>query len=271
MHMVFVSFTITPFLQLFLNVMFVRSPADVLRIPVISFISSIPVIALFLYKLKFRLQLPRINFKRIRLYLSSSIVIWGISVLAQAYNGLDIVILGFFRKPEEVGCFTVARRIVGGAATLMILLANAVLPRLSATFVSDLKQFNQATAKFLKISCIIIVLVLVPLVAFSSQIIKLTVGAAYGSASIPLKIMSMALILVMVNLPYSTGLIAASFEKDVLKQACASALTSLILNLVLMPKYGMIGAAISFLLAESLALTWILVIYSKRIRRCAPA
>jgi len=140
------------------------------------------------------------------------------------------------------------------------------LPHLSCTFLSDMAGFRRATAKFLRIAILLVALVFVPLAVFSDQIISLTVGAEYLSASLPLKIMACALVLVMFNLPFSTGLIAACFEKDVLKQAFASAVLSVILNFALMPKYGMIGASVSFFMAELLALIWILVIYHKRVR-----
>lgn len=266
MYMVFVSFSFTSALQLLLNFIFVKGPADMIRVPLISFIVPMPVILAFLWQLKFRLRVFRIDLGKIRGYLSSAIVIWAISVFAQAYNGLDIVILGLFRPAAEVGCFTVARRVVAAVAMIMILLANSVLPRLSSTFVSDLPQFRRATAKFLKISLLLIIFIFLPLIIFSGRIISLTVGSEYLPATWPLRIMSCALILVMFNLPYSTGLIAASFEKDVLKQAFTSAALSVILNFVLMPKYGMIGASISFFCAESAALIWILAVYHKRVR-----
>jgi Membrane protein involved in the export of O-antigen and teichoic acid len=270
MRMVFVSFAVTTFLQLMLSIFFVKGPADILRVPLITFIGSLPIVVTFLWHFRFRFRLSRIDFNKIKIYLSSSMVIWAISVFAQAYNGLDIVILGFFRAPAEIGCFTVARRIVGGVAVLMILLANAVLPRLSSTFAGDIAQFRRATAKFLRVSIFMVILIFVPLVLFSGQIISLTVGSEYISASVPLRIMACALVLVMFNLPYSTGLIAARFEKDVLKQVFVSASLSVILNFALMPKYGMIGASVSFLSAELLALIWILVIYHKRIRLLRP-
>jgi len=271
MYMVFISFTVTPFLQLVLSLFFIKGPQDILRVPLVTFLGSLPIVIIFLRHLRFRFRMSNIDLNKIKLYLSSSIVIWAISVFAQAYNGLDIVILGFFRAPAEIGSFTVARRITGGIAILMILLANALLPRLSCTFTSDIAQFRRATAKFLRISIFMIILVFVPLVLFSGQIISLTVGSEYLSASVPLKIMTCALVLVMFNLPFSTGLIAACYEKDVLKQAFASASLSVILNFILMPKYGMIGASVSFFMAESLALIWILVIYHKRIRLLRPA
>lgn len=265
MQMVFISFAVTPLLQLGLSLFLVKGPSDILRVPLISFLGSMPIAVFFLRLLRFRFRISHIDFGKIKLYLSGSMVIWAISVFAQAYNGLDIVILGFFRAPAEIGCFTVARKIVGGAAVLMMLLANALLPRLSCTFASDRAQFRRATAKFLRVSMLLAALVFIPLALFSDKVIYLTVGSAYLSASVPLKIMMCALVLVMFNLPFSTGLIAACFERDVLKQAFASAALSVILNFALMPKYGMIGAAVSFLSAESMALIWILTIYHKRI------
>jgi O-antigen/teichoic acid export membrane protein len=265
MHMVFISIGTTTFLQLVLSLFFVKGPADIARVPLITLFGSLPIVIIFLKRFDFRLRISRIDFRQIRLYLSSSMAIWAISVFAQAYNGLDIVILGFFRPPAEIGSFTVARRIAGAGVVLMMLLAGAVLPHLSCTFLKDMAGFRHATAKFLRISMLLVVLVFVPLAVFSDQIISMTVGAQYLSASIPLKIMTCALVLVMFNLPFSTGLIAACFEKDVLKQAFASAVLSVILNFALMPKYGMIGASVSYFMAELLALIWILVLYRKRV------
>ena len=266
MYMVFVSLGVTSFLQLILNILLVKGPEDILKVPLINFLASIPVIVFFLSRLKFRFRLFRLNLKKIRLYLSSAIVIWAISIFAQVYNGLDIVILGFFRPPREVGYFSIARRIVGGVTLLMTFLASAVLPHLSATFKDDMPGFRNGTRKFLKMSGIILVLVFVPVMLFSGQIISLTVGSEYLPASIPLKIMIMAIILVTFNLPYSTGLIAACMEKEVLKQASASAALSVFLNFLLIPRYGMIGASVSFLFAELLALIWILWVYNNKIR-----
>lgn len=266
MYMVFVSFGVTSFLQLLFNILLVKGPGDILKVPLINFFASLPVIIFFLSRLKFKIRLFTLDLKKIRLYLSSAIVIWSISIFAQVYNGLDIVILGFFRPPQEVGCFSVARRIAGGITILLTFLAGAVLPHLSCTFKDDMPGFRQGTRKYLKMSAVILALVFVPVMLFSGPIISLTVGSEYLPASIPLKIMMMAIILVTFNLPYSTGLIAACMEREVLKQACASAVLNIFLNFLLIPRYGMIGASVSFLFAELLALVWILWVYNNKIR-----
>lgn len=266
MHMVLVSFATTTMLQFALIYTFVKGPEGLLKSALIYSLAAFIIPVSFLVYFKYRPKLETSYLKQIKRYLSSSIIIWSIAIFAQVYNGLDIVLLGLFRSPEEVGFFTIARRAIGGATLLMIFLANALLPRLSATFVArDVTQFAEATYKFLKISIFLTVFMLFPLILFSDNLISLTLGNEYLPAAAPFKIMAIAFIFVAFNLPFSTGLIAAGFEKVVLKQVFASAIVSVALNLILMPKYGMIGASISFFIAEAVAIAWILWAYHKHI------
>lgn len=265
MHMVFASFFTTTFLQLLLAYIFVKGPGDLLKLPPAYFIAALPIPVLFLLHFKYRPKLETSYLKQIRRYLSSSIIIWLIAIFAQVYNGLDIVLLGLYRRAEEVGYFTIARRAIGGFTLLMICLANALLPRLSSTFSKDIEQFKSATGKFLKVSLFLTVFVFLPLIIFSSPLIYFALGNEYLPASLPFKIMAVGFLMVLFNLPCSTGLVAAGFEKEVLKQVCASAVLNIASNIILMPKYGMIGASISFLFAEALALVWILWAYHKKI------
>lgn len=266
MRMVLVSFGTTTMLQFGLIYMLVKGPNDLLKSALIYSLVAFLIPVLFLVHFKYRPKLETSYLKQIKVYLSSSIIIWSIAIFAQVYNGLDIVLLGFFRSPEEVGYFTVARRAIGGATLLMIFLANALLPRLSSTFLTkDIGQFTSATHKFLKISVFLAAFVVIPLIFLSSGIISLALGSEYLPAALPFKIMAVAFIFVMFNLPYSTGLVAAGFEKAVLKQVSVSALVSVFLNVFLMPRYGMIGASISFFIAEAVAIVWILWAYRRHI------
>lgn len=264
MHMVFISFLVTGALQLSSIFLFVKSSEDLFKVPLLYFAATLPVIIIFLRRLKFRLRIKRDDFRNMMRYLSSSMVLWSISIFVQIYNNFDIFILGIFRSIEEVGHFTVARRVIGAVTMFTLFLTNAVLPRLSHSYVNDTSQFRLTTKKFLLLMACLILFICLPLIIFSKNIIMFTVGADYVSADMSLKIMFLGLVLILFNLPYSTGLIAAGFEKDVLMQAFASAVISLISNFILIPKYGMIGAAVSFVLAEAVAITWILAIYKKK-------
>ena len=265
MHMVFISFTVSAVLQLGFIYALVKGPHDILKVPVIYFLATVPILVIFLRRLHFRLNIRHLDTAKMRLYLSSSLIIWLISICVQTYNNLDVVILGFFRTADEVGYFAVARRIVGGITALTVFLANAALPRLAHTFQDDISQFRSVTKKFLHLSVILIVAALIPLIFFSRQLISITVGGQYLPARLPLDIMLAGVIMVLLNMPFSTGLIATGHEKAVLKQAAASALLSIVSNFIFIPKYGMIGASVSFLLVEMFALAWIIWVYQRTI------
>jgi len=264
MHMVFISSTVTSVLQVGLIYILVRGPGDLLKVPVLYFVGALPIIVAFLVLLKFRLKVKVSDLRRMMSYLSSSLVIWLISVFAQVYNGLDIFIVGLFRSIAEVGSFTVARRITGGVVGFMLFLANAVLPRLSHALTKDLCQFRLATQKFLKLAIFLTIFGFLPLILFSKEFISVTFGREYLSANVPLKIMLAGLALVLFNLPYSTGLIACGLEKEVLKQTIGSAAINIVSNFILVPRYGIIGASLSFFLAEAFALAWILWAYKRK-------
>ncbi|MCX5667966.1 MAG: flippase [Candidatus Omnitrophica bacterium] len=271
MHMVFLSFVTTTLLQFLMVWAFVKGPRDLLKATPVYSLAAFLIPILFLIHFKYKPKLDFSYLKQIKRYLASSLIIWLIAIFAQVYNGLDIVLLGLFKSPEEVGYFTIARRAIGGCALLMVFLANALLPRLSATFSNDVSQFNSATGKFLKVSSFLTVFVFLPLIALSDHIISFALGGEYLPACLPFKIMGLGLIIVLFNLPFSTGLVAAGKEKEVLKQVLASASLSVILNIFLMPEYGMMGAAISFVFAEILAIIWILWAYRKHILACQPS
>jgi len=269
MYMVFISFFATSIIQLLLLLAFVKGPLDVVKVPIIYFFGSCPVIAVFLWRLRFSLKMREMDLIKIASYLKSSAILWSISMLAQVYNNLDILMLALFRKPEEVGYFTIARRFVGAVTFLLIFLANALLPRLAHTFsMKEVDNFNSATKRFVRISIVLIAFFFAPVMVLSRQLVTITVGSEYLPAMEPMSIMVGGLILILFNLPYSTGLIAASMEKEVLKQVAASAALNICLNLVLIPKYGMIGASVSFFFSEALALIWILWVYKHKLMTC---
>lgn len=266
MGMVFISFAVTSFLQLGLTYLFVKNPSDLLRAPIIYFAATIPILLSYLKILNFKALLKVDDLKKIFSYLSSSLVIWSIAIFAQVYNGLDILIVGLFRPIQDVAYFTIARRVIGAFILFMIFLTNAVLPRLSSTFCNDPSLFKATTRKFLKLAIALTIFILLPSIFLCERVMVFAVGRDYIPAVLPLNIMMIGLIFVLFNLPYSTGLIACGMERDVMIQTAASAALSLLLNFIIIPRYGIIGASISFTIIEIFAFVWIFWIYEKKIR-----
>lgn len=267
MKMVLISFAVTSFLQVALTLIFVKKPSDLLKAPVIYFAATIPIVLIYIKILRCRAMIKIEDLKKMFTYLSSSLVIWSISIFAQVYNGLDIFILGLFRPIQEVGYFTIARRVIGAFILFMVFLTNAVLPRLSYAFCNDAELFRATTRKFIRLAALFTLFVLLPAIFLCEKIVIFAVGNEYLPAVMPLNIMIVGLVFVLFNLPYSTGLIACGMEKDVMIQTAASALASLLLNFIIVPRYGIIGISVSFTIIEIFAFVWIFWIYEKKIRR----
>jgi len=264
MHMVFISLVTTSSLQCLLIFLFVKGNLYFISLPAILFLATLPIIIIYLRILHFKFKLRDIDYKAIKIYLSSSLVIWTVSLFAQVYNGFDIVMMGWLRSASEVGYFTVARRFIGGITLFSIFLANAALPRYSATYLEGRSSFKANTVHFFK-TVALIGIILLSLILFSKEIIVLAVGSEYLVANVSFKILMVGVVFVLLNLPFSTALIAAGLEKEVLKQAIASAVLNVGLNFYLIPRMGMEGAALSFVYAEALAVIWMVWIYRKRI------
>jgi O-antigen/teichoic acid export membrane protein len=265
MHMIFISLATTSLLQLGLALSFVKGPQDAWKVPLIYFIAAMPIAVIYLSHFKFKAKIGASDINSMGAYLSSSVIIWAIALFAQVYNSLDVFILGFFRSFEEVGYYTVARRAIGAATILAVFLANALLPRLSSVFSKDMAHFRDATRRFLVLSACMTFFVFLPVLFFARELILAAFGSAYLAVATPLKIMILGLILVVFNMPYSTGLLAAGMEKQILKQTAFCASLSVMLNMVLMSRFGMTGAAVTFFIVEAVALAWILWVYRKRI------
>ena len=266
MRMVFISFMVTSFLQLGLTLIFVKKPSDLLKAPIIYFASTLPILFIYLKILNFKGLFKTDDLKKMLSYLSSSLVIWSIAIFAQVYNGLDIFILGLFRPIGEVGYFTIAKRVIGAFIMFMVFLTNAVLPRLSYASCNDIELFKSTTRRFVKLGAFFTFFVLLPAIFLCEKIVIFAVGNDYLPAVIPLNIMIVGLVFVLFNLPYSTGLIACGMEKDVMIQTAASAALSLLINFIIIPKYGIIGASVSFTIVEIFAFVWIYWIYENKVR-----
>lgn len=267
MNMVFVSFAAASILQLGLCLLFVKGSDNLLRVPLIYALAAMPVPLIFLRVLKFRFIFDRSLFRNIAAHLSSATVIWAISLFVQIYNGLDIFIVGLFRPPDEIAYFSVSRRFVGGIGMLLIFLANALLPRLSASLAEEgREQFDRAVSKFLKFAAAFSFFVFLPLIYYSKEILRFFLGESYIPAAMPLKIMLFGLLFVLFNIPYSTALVAMRREVSVLKQAFFCAVSALILYFMLIPRHGLAGAAWSFVVVEIIAFVWIIAVYKKMVR-----
>lgn len=175
------------------------------------------------------------------------------SILAvSVYTNLDTIMLGFMSNYTEVGLYTVAVKVKWLLLAVVNAISAVLLPRLSF-YISqkNMEEYNRVIKK----SISIIFLISIPLTFFfiveARDSILLFGGADYVDAILCMQIlMPILLISGFSNITGNQVLIPQGRDAAFMTAVIAGANINVILNIILMPKYGCNGAAIATIVAE---------------------
>jgi O-antigen/teichoic acid export membrane protein len=156
----------------------------------------------------------------------------------------DIFMLGVLAAKEDVGLYRVA--FAGASLVVFVLTAvNIVIgPHISRLYSSDDKERLQ---RMLRSSARFILLAALPVAAvfilFGKDILSLVFGTSYTAAYMPLAILCLGQV---INAGMgSVGLILnmTGNERETLKGVAVATVFNVVLNIILIPRYGSVGAA----------------------------
>lgn len=169
---------------------------------------------------------------------------------------LDTVMLGFMTNFVWVGIFQVAVWIKIVLVGVVTTLGTLIIPKASYYIEQGLQaDFEIMSSKALNFILVVATPIAVFFMIFGSEILGMIFGEAYGLASILLKFTMPALLFTcLTNIIGMEMLLPLNEEKGALKAVVAGAIADFVLNLILIPKYGAIGAGISNLIATVIVL-----------------
>ena len=198
----------------------------------------------------------KIEFSQIGLckrHLKSVIILFGTAVATQIYINSDITIIGIFLDDIDVGYYSVAVKIYTLVKTLINALLMVAIPRFSF----ELSQGKETNVNIqLSVILDILIIILLPAMAgiilFSPQIIHLVAGYEYISgSSMSLRILGIALIFACLGCFYIyVVMLPRNMEKQILYISIISAAVNLLLNIFLVPYFGICVAAASTVISE---------------------
>ena len=185
-------------------------------------------------------------------HLKAVFTFFGMSVATTIYTNLDTVMLGFLKSDAEVGYYNAAVRIKGILVSIVTSLGTVLLPRAAYYLEHDLKDaFLNITKKALNFVLIVATPMLVYFAAYAYEGITFLSGEAYGASVVPMQVVMPTLLFIgMSNVLGLQMLVPMGKEKVVLHSEIAGAVVDLIINILLIPKLGAVGAAIACTLAE---------------------
>jgi O-antigen/teichoic acid export membrane protein len=164
------------------------------------------------------------------------------------YAQLDIVLLQLFKNFQLVGWYSAANKYIDAVAWVPQSAMGAVFPALSLLAAGDRRRLVFAYEKSYKMLAILGLPLAVGLGVTADAVVHLTGGF---EQSIPaLRILAPSVALLFVNNAFIYTLTAINRQLDFTRLALFTLAVNLVLNLVLIPPYGYLGAAAASTITE---------------------
>jgi O-antigen/teichoic acid export membrane protein len=169
--------------------------------------------------------------------------------ITTVYAQLDIVLLQLFKNFQMVGWYSAANKYIDAVAWIPQSAMGAVFPALSLLGATDRGRLLFAYEKSFKMLAILGLPLAVGLGVMAASIVHFTRGF---EQSIPaLQILSPSVVLLFVNNAFIYTLTAINRQLDFTRLAIFTLAVNLVLNLLLIPPYGYLGAAAASTITEA--------------------
>lgn len=247
------SLIIREVVYLGLALIFIKYPIDLLIVPCIFFIarsvSSGYLIAIV--KKYYGRILPKINITSWKGFLKESIPVGFSMVMVQIIYSSDTIMLGFMRSDEEVGYYNAAYKIILFIMSFANVLNISVFPVMSDYFKSSLELLGGLISNVTKLMITLAMPLAIGGVIIARPLMNLVYGNGYEAGVPAFQILIWAAAVACCNSVYGRGLVTCNRQNKFLIVVGIQTLTVIIMNIILIPLYGMIGAAIATVAAEA--------------------
>ncbi len=167
-------------------------------------------------------------------------------IFQKLYTYLDTVLLGHFADASYVGYYQISFRIVFALQFIPSAFIASVYPAMSAFWHSNREQLKTTFEKSLIYLAIVAMPVSAGVIAIADKII-LIFKSGYDAAVLPMRIIVLSLLFIFIGYPLGSLLNACDRQKQNMRNMAVVSVASIILNLILIPRYFAVGAAITVL------------------------
>ena len=163
---------------------------------------------------------------------------------------IDTLMLGHFKSFGETGLYSAAGRMVQLFYILPALFSSALLPSLTKKLHSnDTQDLTASTGKAFSVISLFILPIIIAILFLSKDIVGLLFGSDYHGSIVPIYILIFSIFPVFYTTLLNSSLFALNAQRKFVHLHIIGLLISIILNLILIPMYGAIGASISLVLS----------------------
>ncbi|MCE2698339.1 MAG: flippase [Nostocales cyanobacterium LE14-WE4] len=179
------------------------------------------------------------------------LILSGLSVMI--YMRIDQIMLGQMIGDKAVGLYSAATRISEVWYFIPVAIASSVSPAIYAAKEVSEALYYQRIKQLIRMLVLISLVISVPMSLMSGKLITILFGNGYAEAGKILAIHIWASLFVFMGVATSPWFIAEGLTEFSFHRTLIGAVVNVVLNFLLIPSYGGIGAAIATVIAYAIA------------------
>lgn len=220
---------------------------------------------LYLYKLKSNLKVSEWSFSwaKAKDLFSQGWVVYLGSIFAVIYLKVDQVMIRWLEGSEAVGIYAVAAQFSEAWYFVPVAIVTSFFPKLINLKEENPEQFNKRLQQLFDLLFIMALGVAVVITFLSDWLVIFFFGVSYGDSASILVIHIWAAIFIFMRAAFSKWILIENALVFSLITQGAGALVNVLLNYLLIPRFGVQGAAYATLISYAFASFLSLIIYSK--------
>lgn len=172
----------------------------------------------------------------------------------------DIYLINQILDLEKVGIYKIAAGFSDTTLILPAVIASILLPKLC----SDTDTRLENSQKAVRVTTFIMLAILLPFAFFAKEVIHIMYGQEFLPAHIPLLVLIPGILFFAMENVMVMYLAAHNFPKAIAFSWVAVTTLNIIINLIIIPKIGITGAALSSTISYFLIFFIVLIIYLRR-------
>ncbi len=249
---------------LILMFVLVRDEDDLVVYAVIHLCAQIGGNVLNVFHVRRYVKLSILFTPQTRKHIRPVLLLFVTSLATTIYVNSDITILGLLKGDGAAGIYSVASKIYSVAKQITLASTIVTIPRLSLYLgKKDIEAYNRLLNNIASLMISVTGPLFVGLFMESKNVILIIGGNEYISGSLTLQILCLASFFSIIAFYIAQCiLIPNSWESKFLRATIISALLNVVLNFIIIPYLGYLGAAITTLISEG-AVTIMCIHYAK--------
>jgi O-antigen/teichoic acid export membrane protein len=230
----------------------VHRPTDLIWVPV-AFLASEFIIVVYFGHLFIKLYgKPRMafSFDGLRSMLRPALTLGASHGLALLNYNLDSILIGILMGPGPVGWYAAAYKPITAGLALPVSYFLGLFPNLSRNYNENREAFRSVLLRSIRLTAIFAIPLGLIGTFLAGPVIAFLFGGHYTRSVPALQLLSWSAVLVTLRGNFRQGLNAAGKQRLDLACAGSAVFINLILNLVLIPRYSIYGAAAATVASE---------------------